>query len=126
MFAWTADFVKLSLQLDNKDYQLGVSVRKWKKLCKSKVSNNKIVEAFQDNMVKEARAAGPIFCEPLNGNLVVFPETLQDFEEINTFKTTMLRNRGLTEMSITVNALSFSKTMERPYIQRSKREFQLM
>ena len=62
-------------------------VQKWTSLCKGTTTNTQILETFQDNMDKEVKAAGPIFCEPLNGKLIGFPETMDEFKEILDFKT---------------------------------------
>merc|ERR1711892_699434 len=86
LFSSTGLFDRISLQLQNIEYQLGVSARKWKDLCESDMGNKKILEVFQDNMDKELNRAGPIFCEPLNGKLIEFPHSLEKLQEINAFK----------------------------------------
>ena len=119
MYSSTASFDRLKLQLQNVNFQLAVLGQKWDSLCKSKTRNKKIIEAFQDNMDKEARAAGSIFCEPLNGKFIGFPVTINEFEEIRDFQTTIIKKKRLKEMSITVNAKSFASTGVKPYISQS-------
>ena len=85
MFSSTKEFDRISLQLQTNDYQLSVTTQKWKNLCKSKVENTKILEAFQDNIDKEVKEAGAIFCEPLNGRLIEFPKTLDELQKVNAF-----------------------------------------
>ena len=70
-------FEELNLQ-QNENFQIAVLKDKMKSMCKSSGGNKKIMEAFQDNMKKEAIDAGPIFCESLNGKLLEIPETLEE------------------------------------------------
>ena len=63
----------------------------------SRASFIKIIEAFQDNMRKQAEAAGSIFCDPLNGKYLEFPLTMSDFSVIQYYQMTMLRKKNLGE-----------------------------
>ena len=124
MYSLTEAFDRISLQLQNIDYSLGVSAQKWTNLCKSK--SGKIWEAFHDNIDKEARDAGPIFCEPLNGKLVEFPETFEDFEEMNDFQIANMKKASINELAITVNARSYAIVLEKPYISAFKEKYALL
>ena len=119
MYSQTTEFDRITLELQNVNFQLGVSGQKWTNLCKGKMGTKKIIEAFQDNMGKEAKAAGPIFCEPLNGRMIEFPETTEKFEELRTFQVSTMRKKKLNEMSMTVNAKSFASVGVKPYISKS-------
>ena len=87
-------------------------------MCRSELGNKKILQAFQDNIDKEVNRAGPIFCEPLNGKLIDFPDTIEKFQEINAFKMSTMKIKNFNEMSITVNAKSFAAVGKKPYIER--------
>ena len=93
MYSSTISFDRIKLQLQNVNFQLAVLGQKWDSLCKSKSGNKRIIEAFQDNMDKEARTAGSIFCEPLNGKLLGFPVTINEFKEIQNFQTTIIKKK---------------------------------
>ena len=67
-------------------------------------------------MDKEVNQAGPIFCKPLNGKLIDFPETLEQLQEINAFQISTMKKKNFHEMSITVNAKSYAAIGEKPYI----------
>ena len=87
-------------------------------MCKSSAGNAKILEAFQDNMKKEAKDTGPIFCESLNGKLLEFPETFEEFEQVQSFKIATMKKKSLKNMAVTLNAKSISTIIERPYIRK--------
>ena len=115
LFSSSYEIIKLE---QNENFELAVSKEKWNNLCKTSSGNKKIMEAFQDNMKKEVRDAGPIFCESLNGKLLKFPETFEKFKEVNAFQIVTIRKKTLNKMAITVSAQSFSTTIERPYIKK--------
>ena len=100
------------LQVPNDDFKLSFTVRRWNTLCKSKIESKNIFEAFQDKMDKEAKAAGKIFCEPLNGDLVEFPETFEELEYIIDFQIKMLSIINSPQISITLNAKSFTTVQD--------------
>ena len=112
-------FDRIKLQLQNTNFQLAVMGQKWDGMCKSNTNNKRIIEAFQDNMEKKAKAAGSIFCEPLNGKFLEFPVTLNELSEIRDFQTGIIRKKSLKEMQITLNAKSFASTGVKPYISQS-------
>ena len=116
----------ITLQLQNKNFKLSIKGQKWNNLCKGGKDNSKIVEAFQDNIDKEAKAAGPIFCETLNGKIIEFPESIESFKEIHDYQISLLRKKKMSEMSITVNAKSFASTGIKPYIQTSRGSKELL
>ena len=101
LFSSSYEIIKLE---QNENFELGVSKEKWKNLCKTSSGNKKIMEAFQDNMKKEVRDAGPIFCESLNGKLLKFPETFEKFKEVTAFQISTMRKKTLNKMAITVSA----------------------
>ena len=84
LYSSTVGLDKIVYQIPN-NFQLEVSVLKWKNLCQGASSNELIYQIFQDNMKKKVKSAGPIFCEPLNGKLLEFPVALTELEKINTF-----------------------------------------
>ena len=51
-------------------------------------------------MKRKLKFAGPIFCEPLNGKLLEFPETMEELEYINDFQLKTTQKLNLTEISI--------------------------
>ena len=95
-------------------------------MCKGKTGKTKIVEVFQDNIDKEVRDAGPIFCEPLNGKLVDFPATLEEYEEMNAFQISNLRKASLNELAMTVNARSFAIVLEKPFVSEFKEKYAIL
>ena len=74
------------------------------------------MEVFQDQMDKEAKAASAIFCEPLNGQLVKFPQTMEEYKEIYDFLINTMKRKTLSEMSITLDARTFAVIVEKPFI----------
>ena len=112
---FTSDFEPLVLH-QNDNYEVKVTKQKRSNLCKSKGSNSRIMEAFQDQMDKEAKAANSIFCEPLNGHLVDFPKTMDEYKEIYDFQISTMKRKTLNEMSITLDARTFAVIAEKPDI----------
>ena len=66
------------------------------------------MEVFQDTIDKAARDAGPIFCEPLNGKMIGFPETIEEFDVVNSLLISSMKFYDLNEMAIVINAKSFA------------------
>ena len=91
-------------------------------MCRSKSGNSKIIEAFQDNMEKQAEAAGSIFCDPLNGKFLGFPLTMSEFSVIQDYKMKILRKKKLGEMSVSLNAKSLASTGVKPVISQASKE----
>lgn len=73
-------------------------------------------------MKKKLKFAGPIFCEPLNGKLLEFPETIEELEYINDFQLNTMQKLNLTAISITINAKSYATVIERPFMNHFKGE----
>ena len=110
----------ITLQLQITNFNLNFVGQKWNSLCKGSTNNNNIVEAFQDNIGNEAKAAGQIFCDTLNGKILRFPESIEQLKEIQNFKMNFMRKKKMNEMSIALNAKSFTSTGVKPYIQVSR------
>ena len=118
MFSSLEQFNDIKSHIENVNFQITVTLQKWKKLCKSITTSSKILEAFQDNIEKKANEAGPIFCDPLNGNLIDFPRTINNLQELQAFKTKIMQKNNFKALAITVNAKSSSSIIEMPYIQQ--------
>ena len=81
------DFKDLKLQLGDKDLGIQISSIGASSLCRSTESTGKLFEAFNDNVNKQARNAGKIFCNSLNGNLAKFPTSYEDFQSLLSCST---------------------------------------
>ena len=75
---------------------------------------NVLLEAFQDNIDKEAKNAGSIFCDTLNGKMISFPESMNQLSEIIEYKTKLMEKTSLDEMEVAVNAKSYSVNPPKP------------
>ena len=124
MYSLTDSLSLISIQIQIIHFPLGVSAQKWTNLCKAK--SGKIVEAFQDNIDKEVRAAGPIFCGSLNGKLIEFPETFEEYEEVNALQIANMKRLNLNEMSIPVNGRSYVKALTKPLISKFKEKYDIL
>ena len=67
-------------------------------------------------MKKKLKFAGPIFCAPLNGKLLEFPESLEELEYINDFQLKIMQKLNSTSILITINAMSYATVIERPFM----------
>ena len=59
-------------------------------MCRDVNKTNVLLEAFQDNIDKEAKNAGSIFCDTLNGKMISFPESMNQLSEIINYKTKLM------------------------------------
>ena len=100
----------MDLQLYVTNFKLSISVKKRSNLCKK--TSDKIIEAFQDGMEREATAANPIFCEPLNGRQVGFPLDLEEFLSFQLIQSSYLKRYSLEEFSSTINAKSYVSVID--------------
>ena len=83
-------------------------------MCKD-VNKTKInLEAFQDNIDKAVKNAGPIFCDSLNGKIIGFPETFTELTHVKDYKTKVLDQTGIAGMAVAVNAKSYSVNFPKP------------
>ena len=85
-------------------------------MCKNKLKNEKIIEAFQDNLDKKAKDSSSIFCESLNGKLINFPTTMDELEATNSFLHSLIKKKNKKDISITVNGMSYANVREDPYM----------
>ena len=85
-------------------------------ICRTANTTNVILEAFEDNTAKEAKYAGSIFCDTLNGRIISFPETMTQAYDIMTYTTKMMAQANLNEIATAINAKSYSVNSPRPDI----------
>ena len=85
-------------------------------VCKSSANVTKIYEAFMDNVDKEARNAGKIFCESLNGHLARFPETYENFISLLDYKTQLMETKNMQSLKTPVSAKSYSILPVKPNV----------
>ena len=78
--------------------------------------SRKLFEAFNDNVNKQARNAGKIFCNSLNGNLAKFPTSYEDFQSLLDYKTQLMSALDIESIATPVSAKSYSIKPERPNI----------
>ena len=85
-------------------------------MCRDVNKTDIILEAFQDNIDKEANNAGSIFCDTMNGKMISFPESMNQLSDIIDYKTKVMVQANLDEMAIAVNAKSYSVNPPKPEI----------
>ena len=85
-------------------------------MCKAVNKTGTILEAFQDNIDKEAKNAGSIFCDTMNGRMISFPETLSQLSEIIDYESEIMANANLDVLAAAVNAKSYSVNPPKPEI----------
>ena len=110
------NFQDLKLQLSDKSLGIRIGSVDPTSLCESTKTIGKVFEAFNDNVKKEARDAGKIFCESLNGNLARFPESYDDFKSLLDYKTQIMRKLDIKSLTTPVSAKSYSIKPEVPNI----------
>ena len=84
MFSSNLNLGLLHLYQGNTNFKVNFLVQKSGSSCSSKGSQTgqtRIVESFQDNLFKEAKSAGAIICDPMNGNLIGFPKTMKSWKK---------------------------------------------
>ena len=84
-------------------------------ICKTS-KTNVVLEAFQDNVEKEAQNAGAIFCDTLNGKMISFPESRDNLLDLISYKTRVMDQTIVDEIAITLNAKSYSLPLPKPYM----------
>ena len=78
------------------------------------------LEAFQDNIDKEAKHAGSIFCDTLNGKMLGFPNTMTELSDIIDYKEELMALTSLDDLEITINSKSYSQENPWPEIEYSE------
>ena len=91
-----------------KDVTLSFVGANKKIICQRKVGT--IFETFKDHYDTDAimDQHGPVFCLPLNGKLVSFPETEDDFEKLVDYSQDYLEVKNMTNMNVAINAHMYS------------------
>ena len=116
MFSLKRDFKDIKLQLGDKNLKIKMKSMRPSSLCRSKEVMRKVFEAFNDNINKQARNAGKIFCESLNGLLAKFPNSYENFKSLLEYKTRLMTTLNISSISTPVNAKSYSIKPEIPSI----------
>ena len=116
LFSLKRDFKDTKLQLGDKNLKIKVKSFLPSSLCRSREVMSKVLEAFNDKINKQARNAGKIFCESLNGILAKFPNSYEDFKSLLDYKTRLMTSLNISSMSAPVNAKSYSIKPEIPNI----------
>ena len=88
-------------------------------LCSDTIKESVKLEVFQDNAVKEAKNAGTIFCDTLNGQPIGFPEDISSFSFLSDYIYEIMLLKSLDSLDITVHAKSFSKNLPWPTLKFS-------
>ena len=85
-------------------------------LCLSADTKYVKIEAFRDNIGHEAKTAGSIFCNTLNGNQIGFPESESQLSDLVEYKTKLMDQTDLDVMAMTVNGKSYPTNLPWPKI----------
>ena len=120
MFSLQLDYTKVLFNLATATFVIETQALNPENMC---VDQNKItiqMEAFQDDVLKQAREADSIYCETLNGKMVGFPESEAELKGLSKFKHDMMIRSGLDSMAITVNGKSYSKSLVWPKLEYSE------
>ena len=89
-------------------------------ICTEVNKNEVVLEAFQDNTIIEARQAGHIFCDTLNGKMISFPESMTELSELKDYALDLHALANLSTLAIPLNAKSYSAIAQRPEMGSSK------
>ena len=83
-------------------------------MCRSVNQTTSNLELFQDNIDKEAKNAGSIFCDTLNGKMISFPESISQLSDLMDYKTKVMAQTNLDSMAVAINAKSYSVNPPKP------------
>ena len=83
-------------------------------MCKAVNESKLNLELFQDNKDKEAKNAGSIFCDTLNGRMISFPETMDQLSVLIDYKTKVMDKTSLDSMAVAISAKSYSVNPPKP------------
>ena len=92
-------------------------------MCDSSTKIDTVYEAFMDNSEKQVVSAGEIFCETLNGKLVRFPETPNEYEKLKLYLTQLIEAKDINSATTPVVAKSYSVLPSKPDIGIPKEGF---
>ena len=86
-------------------------------MCKGANERSEIIEAFQDNVDKEARQAGQNYCDTLNGKIIGFPGSVTQLSDLVEFKNKFMATAEMNIMAISVNGKSYAKNVMWPRLE---------
>ena len=116
MFSLKRDFQDLKIQLGDQNLKIKISSILPNSLCRNNAKEGKVFEAFNDNVDKEAKHAGNIFCDTLNGKLARFPVSHSEFKSLLDYKTRLMKTLNIPSISTPVSAKTYSIQPKRPSI----------
>ena len=117
MFSFQNDYKKIKFDLSNPNFIMKIDSLPIEGRC-SKITE--VLEAFQDNILKEAQNAGSIFCNTLNGKRVGFPESAGQLSDLSDYLSQVMTRANLDTIDLTVNAISYSANIQKPKMGFSK------
>ena len=104
------DYKKIKFDLSNPNFIMKIRTLPMEGRC----SKTEVVEAFQDNLAKEAQKAGSIFCDTLNGEMISFPESIGQLVDLTNYLTKVMAKTNLDTIDVGVNAKSYSANLPKP------------
>ena len=116
MFSLQFHYAQVIFKLKNPNIFLAAQALSVDGMCREVNKTETILEAFQDNIDKEAKNAGSIFCDTMNGRMISFPESMNDLTAIVDYKTKVMAQANLNVMEVAVNAKSYSVNLPKPEI----------
>ena len=113
LFNYNEDYEMLELS-SGESVTISTAAVDEKNFCKN--SSEYIYEDFKDHYNDEAimENHGPVFCNSLNGELVGFPETLEDVKKIENYIEKFTKIKGVAAINVAFNAYVFSSTPGKP------------
>ena len=120
MFSLQLHYTQVSFNLESHTFVLETQALDPEGMCKGANERSEIIEAFQDNVDKEARQAGPIYCDTLNGKIIGFPGSVTQLSDLVEFKNKFMARAEMNIMAISVNGKSYAKNFMWPRLEFTK------
>ena len=120
LFSLQNDYTQVTFNLDTANIRLAAKALSTDGMCRNVNKKYLKLEAFQDNIDKEAKHAGSIFCDTLNGKMLGFPNTMTELSDIIDYKEELMALTSLDDLEITINSKSYSQETPWPEIEYSE------
>ena len=125
MFSMTLNFTEIAFNLNTSNILMEASAVDIDGVCKTPGSKYMKLEAFEDNVGKRAKDADLLFCAPLNGEMVGFPESKSGLSDLIDYKNKLMTMIGIDELEFIVNGKSYSTFSTWPKIEFSSRTIEI-
>ena len=113
LFSSNYDYERLQLS-DSDVFTLSTVAMSKTVTCKR--NEGTFYEGFEDEKFLKVKDAGPIMCSSINGKLVSFPETYQEFKALMEYSESLLYHKNIAAINVYLGAISYSEVPDLPKI----------